>query len=157
MKELFSYLFAFDLRALFLKPTSNALIQMFRYLFVGGIAFVVDGGSLWVVHSCFGVHYLIATALAFLFGLTANFFLARSFVFKGNHTSFNAMAEFISYAVIGLIGLALTMGLMYLGVDVCGLPVMLTKCIAVALVLVWNFAARKIFIYKDKKDGVSHE
>lgn len=149
MKELFSYLFTFNLKALLFSPTKNTFLQLFRYLFVGGIAFVADGGSLWVAHSCFQVHYLVATALAFLFGLTTNFFLARAFVFRANHTNFNAIAEFISYAVIGLIGLAITMGLMYLGVDLFGLPVMLTKCVAVALVLVWNFAARKLFIYKD--------
>ncbi len=153
MKELRSYVFSLNVKALFITPSTNGWVQIFRYLFVGGIAFVADSGSLWCFYTLLGLHYLLATAVAFLFGLITNFVLAKAFVFKANTARCNVVAEFISYALIGLLGLALTMLLMYLGVDLLGLPVMVTKCIAVVIVLVWNYAARKLLIYKEVDDA----
>lgn len=34
---------------LFIKPTNKGKIQLFRYFFVGGAAFVVDFGLLWLL------------------------------------------------------------------------------------------------------------
>lgn len=149
MKELFAYIFSLNLKALFFKPSTNSYIQVFRYLFVGGVAFVVDGGSLWLFESLLNFHYLIATAIAFIFGLITNFCLAKTFVFNAEKAKFNVVTEFISYGLIGLVGLLLTMGLMFIGVDIFSLPVMITKCFAVIIVLFWNYGARKIIIYKD--------
>ena len=55
MREFFSLLFHGRMKALFLEPTTNSFIQFFRYLFVGGLATVVD----WVL--LFGFEKLIAS------------------------------------------------------------------------------------------------
>lgn len=61
----------------FLQKLKIQLFQVFRYVFVGGIAFLVDWGGLYIFTS-FGLHYLASSTIAFTIGLIANFVLAKS-------------------------------------------------------------------------------
>lgn len=145
MKQFFQYLRRRDLRGLFSAPTDDTFIQFFRYVFVGGAAFVVDAAVLWLCS--LKMNYLLATAIAFAAGLIANYLLSKWLVFtrrKGR-----AAMEFLAYGVIGVIGLGITEGLMYLLTGVIGLHLLISKIIAAAIVLVWNFAARKILLYRE--------
>lgn len=147
MKELFDLLIHFKLKKLFFEPTKNGMIQFFRYAFVGGIATVVD----WAVQyslTVLWVHYLIAAIFAFLSGLVVNYFLSKIFVFKAQEAKVNAALEFVIYALIGAIGLGITVGLMFLLTDIAGLYFMLSKVITTVIVLFWNYFARKLIIYK---------
>ncbi len=147
MKELFDLLIHFKLKKLFFEPTKNGMIQFFRYAFVGGIATVVDWAVQYVL-TVLWVHYLIAAVFAFLSGLLVNYFLSKIFVFKAQEAKVNALWEFVIYAVIGVIGLGITVGLMFILTDVAGLYFMLSKVITTVIVLFWNYFARKIIIYK---------
>ena len=82
MKELFSLLFTFKFKQLFFEPTTNNVIQFFRYCFVGGIATVVEGASLWLIqHFIFSdsntVFVYLSQAIAFVLGTVTNFFRYR--------------------------------------------------------------------------------
>ena len=48
---------------------------------------------------------------------------------------------------VGIIGLGLTEGLMWFFTDLVGLHYMLSKLVTAALVLLWNFIARKIILF----------
>lgn len=136
------------LKQIFIGESDSTVIQFIRYIFVGGAAFAADAGSLWLI-SLFA-HYLIAAAAAFIIGLTVNFALSKMFVFTDD--THNKAAEFTVYGIIGVVGLGLTELLMYLFTEKLGLYFMLSKIITAAIVLIWNFAARKIILYRgDKK------
>jgi len=152
MKKLLTYIFTLNLKALLVEKTDDTLIQAFRYIFVGGAAFVADAGSLWLI-SLTGIHYLICTAIAFCIGLAANYALSKRFVFTENAKTGRA-AEFVVYAVIGIIGLGLTELLMFMFTDLFGMYFILSKVVAAVLVLAWNFIARKLFLYRRGKPAV---
>lgn len=147
MKELFGYVKNKDFKALFADPTTNLFIQMFRYLFVGGGAFIVDWGSL-AVFKTIGFSLYLSTALAFVLGLAANYLLSKAFVFKAEKSSVGNVAEFVIYGIIGVIGLGLTEFLMFILSVKIGIHFLIAKIIAAAIVLVWNFVARKIILYR---------
>ena len=147
MKEFFDLLFHFKFKKLFFEPSTNGIIQFFRYAFVGGIATVVDWAVQYLITTA-GLHYLISAIFAFVAGLTVNYFLSKLFVFNSQKARMGNVAEFLSYGIIGLIGLGITMGLMFLLTDIAGLYFMLSKVITTFIVLFWNYLARKIFIYK---------
>ena len=132
---------------LFVTPTNSTLLQLLRYVFVGGIAFLSDAGTLFLLEKA-GLHYLVAAALSFLVGLTVNFFLTKRFVFSQDARSVGRMGEFVAYGLIGLAGLGLTELIMYLMTGVFGVYFMLSKVVSAAIVLIWNFAARKLFLYR---------
>lgn len=146
MKEFLDYIKKLDLKSLFITPTSNALIQFFRYIFVGGVAFLADGCSLFLIEAI-GVNYLIAAIFAFIIGLVCNFLLSKLMVFQKSDK--DGKVEFAVYGVIGVIGLGITEIIMYVLTEIAGIYFMLSKVVAAAIVLIWNFVARKLVLYRN--------
>lgn len=148
MKEFFSLLKRFDLKGIFITPTKNSFLQFFRYVFVGGIATIVDWGILFILTDFVYVHYLVSAVIAFLAGLITNFFLSKILVFKANEARVSKGLEFVGYAIIGVIGLGITELIMFFFTDCWNIYYMISKVIATVIVLAWNYFARKIIIYK---------
>ncbi|MBP5467644.1 MAG: GtrA family protein [Candidatus Riflebacteria bacterium] len=150
--------------------------EFLRYIVVGGIAFVVDFGSLYLFKEfvfykfAYPNNVYLATAVGFILGLIVNYVLSLKMVFtqakdqgKGRDTK-----SFIIFAIIGIIGLGLTQLGMYLGCDLLKPQLdncltyigdlikfdlvkygyLLVKCIVTAIVLLWNYAGRKIIIFR---------
>lgn len=149
MKEFFDLLKKLDLKGIFLTPTKNGFLQFFRYLFVGGIATVVDWGVLFGLTELFDLHHLVSAVFAFVAGLATNFLLSKLLVFSANEARTNGFLEFLGYVLIGVIGLGITELILYVFSDHWALHYMLSKVIATVVVLVWNYLARKLLLYKN--------
>jgi putative flippase GtrA len=148
MKEFFELLKQFDLKGIFLTPTKNGFLQFFRYIFVGGIATIVDWGVLFVLTDCVQIYHLISAVIAFVAGLLANFTLSKLLVFSGNEAKVNPLMEFVSYALIGIVGLGITELIMFLFTNCAQFHYMISKVIATVIVLAWNYIARKRIVYR---------
>lgn len=129
---------------LFKAPTENAFIQLIRYGFVGGIAFAADFGSLYALTDYAGIHYQISAALAFIIGLTVNYFLSIRWVFNSRGSRQHMMMEFIGFAIVGIIGLGLNALIMYLAVGLLYIHYLAAKLFSTAIVFFWNFLGRKL-------------
>ena len=134
---------------LFKEETENTLIQLFRYGFVGGAAFLVDYGVLVLLTEVFGMHYLLSATISFILGLITNYLLSVVWVFN-NRTLGNRWAEFAVFAIIGVIGLGLNALIMYVCTDKMGIHYMISKIISTVIVFFWNFFARKFVLFKAK-------
>lgn len=121
--------------------------QLFRYGIVGGIAFVVDYGTLWFLTDVCHVHYLVSAGIAFVLGLLCNYFLSTRFVF-GESRLQNQWAEFTAFLVIGVIGLLLNELILYVCQDIMGIHYLLGKIISTIIVFFWNFLARRFLLFK---------
>lgn len=135
---------------LFKAPTENFLIQLFRYGFVGGAAFIVDYGILILLTELFGLHYLLSATISFLLGLITNYLLSISWVFNKRSVS-NRWTEFFIFSVIGIIGLGLNNLIMYLCTEKVLIHYTISKIVATVIVFFWNFLARKALLFKEKK------
>ncbi len=138
------------LNTLFVAPTNNWFLQLFRYGFVGGIAFLVDYGTLFGLTHYAGVPYLWSAAVAFLLGLITNYLISISWVFQHNG-KMQIWQEFLFFAFIGVIGLGLNELIMYIGTDLIHLHYMISKLISTAIVFFWNFFARKFILFNKKE------
>ena len=130
-------------------PTNNWFIQLFRYCFVGGLAFPVDYGLLALLTEVFGLHYLVSATIAFIAGLVVNYFLSTSWVFRQS-TLDSKWAEFFVFSVIGVVGLGLNNLLLYLFTDLCDIHYLISKLLTAAIVMLWNFGARKIILFNKR-------
>lgn len=131
-----------------LKEKPDSLIgQLFRYAIVGGISFVVDYGSLWLLTEKAGLPYLWSAAIAFILGLICNYLLSTAWVF-GESRIKNAWGEFLAFAIIGVIGLGLNELIMYACTDGLGFHYMLSKIVSTGIVFFWNFLARRFLVFK---------
>lgn len=132
---------------LFRDDVDDTLIQFFRYILVGGLAFIVDFSSLFVLTDILGIYYLVSAAIAFILGLIANYVLSISWVFNKRALG-NVWSEFTIFAVIGMIGLGLNELIIWLFTDYVGLYYLASKIISAAIILFWNFFARKYTLFR---------
>jgi len=134
---------------LFLDKTENTLVQLFRYTFVGGFAFVVDFGTLFLLTEIFHIHYLLSAAIAFILGLITNYFLSIKWVFSIRSIE-NKKIEFLLFSIIGLIGLGLNELLLWIFTDLILIHYLLSKIITAIFVYLWNFIGRKYLLFNNK-------
>lgn len=130
----------------FLEKTDNVFLQLIRYTFVGGFAFMVDIALLWFLTDLCNIHYLISATLSFIAGLTVNFFISRKWIFN-NAITHNKKLEFLLFGLIGVVGLGINDLLLWLLTNYCDIHYMISKFITVFLVYFWNFFARKYLLY----------
>ncbi len=148
MNEFLTLLKNFDVIGMFISPTKNSFLQFFRYIFVGGLATVVDWLVLFLLTDVVGIYYLLSAVVAFAAGLLANFLLSKLLVFQANKVAGTVFLEFFIYTIIGVIGLGLTELFLFCFTNLWHFHYMISKIIASAFVLLWNFFARKILLYK---------
>lgn len=131
---------------LFKESTDNIFIQMFRYVFVGGIAFVVDFFFLWFFSDVCGIYYLISGVFSFIISVLVNYWMSTKWVFNQDNIE-NKVLEFNLFLLISAIGLVFTEILLWLFTDIFGMYYLISKIIAAILVMFWNFIARRIMFY----------
>ncbi len=156
---------------IFIQETSHTGIQFFRSIFVGGIASVVDIMVMILCKELFKMPESWAAVMAFIAGLTVNYIVSTFWVFSKAKVK-NRAADFIGFAVIGIIGLGLTELIIapFSEVNIFNtagflvknavfgsiVPVdkyyIIGKCLAIVLVYMWNFFARKFILYR-KSEG----
>jgi len=131
-------------------PSGDLRIQAFRYLISGGTAFLVDTALLTLLTECFGrEHLLLWTGIAFAAGLVITYLFSILWVFD-NRSMKSRTAEITVFVLIGVIGLGLTELLMWLLAQKAGLHYLLSKIVTTVLVFVWNFAAKKLLLFRNR-------
>ncbi len=142
----------FKFKTLLVEDTDDTWIQLFRSLFVGGVATVVDFLVAAIVREVIGGNDIVSNASGFVFGLVTNYLISILWVFKKHNM--NIATEFIVFTVIGIIGLTLNTGIVFaLGKlwnsEEVRIMFYVAKLIATFITLIWNFAARKIILYRN--------
>lgn len=131
---------------LFKQKTDNIFIQLFRYVFVGGTAFLVDFFFLYFFSDICGIYYLISAVLSFIISVLVNYVMSTKWVFNQDNIE-NKVLEFNLFILISTIGLVFTEILLYLFTDVFGIYYLVSKIISAIIVLFWNFFARRVMFY----------
>ncbi|GAA5819028.1 MAG: GtrA family protein [Methanobrevibacter sp. CfCl-M3] len=137
-----------DLMSKLLKDgTDNVSIQFFRYIFVGGIAFLVDFGFLYVLTEYLGIFYLLSATISFIFGLIVNYILSLIWVFNKRKLN-NRVHEFAVFALVGIVGLGLNNVIIYFFTEILFVYYLFSKIISQVFVLLWNFFVRRYALFK---------
>lgn len=119
--------------------------QIIKFGFVGGTAFVIDAGILFLLTHFFGVHYLISGAISFTVSVIYNYILSIKWVFEAKK-DVKKSQELIVFIGLSIVGLGINQLMMWILVDIGHIYYMLSKIIATAVVMVYNFITRKMFI-----------
>lgn len=134
---------------LFVRTSTNMWIQLIRYGFVGGFAFLFDYGTLFVLTEFAGLYHLVSAAIAFIIGLAVNYILSILWVFKQSVVKRKRIYEFVVFLITGIIGLGINELIIYVGTDVLLIHYMLSKLISTSMVFFWNFFARKVILFSN--------
>ena len=125
---------------------NKLLMQILKFGVVGGTAFIIDYGIFTILSQLLGIHYLIASIISFSISVIYNYILSIKWVFDVSKKQ--TTKEFIIFIILSVIGLGLNSLIMYVSVDLMQIHEMISKIVATAIVMVYNFITRKIFIEK---------
>lgn len=121
------------------------IAQFAKFGVVGVIAFVIDYGLMVLLTELFNVNYLISATISFTVSVIFNYVASMRYVFT-HKEGLSRRREFIIFVVLSVIGLLINDALMWVGVDLFSISYLLIKIFATAVVMVWNFVTRKIFL-----------
>ena len=136
-------------KKLFVDKTDHVFLQFFRFIFVGGTAFLIDFFIYFALVEFAHINYLIAATIAFFISVLANYYLSTSWVFNQTQIE-NKALEFNVFLSIIIVGWIFTEILLYVFTDLCSINYLWSKIIASILVLFWNFSARRVMFYGKK-------
>lgn len=121
--------------------------QLIKFGFVGGAATIIDYGVMVFLTEAAGINYLVSSGISFTVSVIFNYVLSVKWVFDVGEDRSKAQ-EFSVFIILSLIGLGLNQLLMWITVSKMGIFYMLAKVIATAIVMIYNFVTRKIFLEK---------
>ena len=124
--------------------------QIVRFGGVGVLCFSIDYGILNVLTEYAKVYYLLSATISFSVSVIVNYVLSTLFVFDVDKAH-SRVRDLLLFVVFSVIGLGLTAGIMKLGVDWLAFDYRLVKIIATAIVMVYNFVTRKLFLERPNK------
>jgi putative flippase GtrA len=130
--------------------TRKTKIQLFQYLFVGGIATVVDIGMFSFFAQALAIDYRIAIVLGFSCGVVVNFTLCNWIVFAGKRKPW--WAVFTRHYLASLSVLAINEIMMISLVEMFNFNnLILAKIMSSGVAFILNFAIKKSYVYNDDR------
>ena len=128
--------------------TGNRTVrQLLKTVVASQAAFWLDFGILALLTEAAGLHYLASAAVAFLAGTTVSYVLSVAWVFDTRRVASKA-AEYALFVLVGVVGLALNEGLLWVFTETLGLHYLVSKVVAATLIFGWNFGARKLLLFR---------
>ena len=117
-----------------------------RYAAASACAFIIDITVFFVLVHYLSWWYVAAATASFLVGLLVGYVLSVTLVFKYRRLN-DKRTELASFAGIGVVGLAINAAVISFGVKILGMHYLVAKCGAAGFTFVWNFAARRQFLF----------
>jgi putative flippase GtrA len=120
--------------------------EAFGYTAASGCALAVDIAVLWGLVYFLALPYLIAATISFLTGAVIAYVLSVKFVFKHRRLQERRL-EFTAFAAIGIAGLAVNTGVIFIAVNYFGLYYLAAKCVAAGFTFTFNFFSRRQMLF----------
>jgi putative flippase GtrA len=120
--------------------------ELIRYVGASAAALALDFSLLWLQVAVIGVPYLAAAAISFLCGTALVYWASVSHIF-GFRRLESARNEFAIFLAVGLVGLAINLGVIHIGVSRLGLHYLLAKVGAAGCTFLANFAMRRWLLF----------
>jgi putative flippase GtrA len=126
-------------------------LKLVKYLAVGVVGTLVDWTVFYALIDFIGLFYPFAKVISYSMGTVVNFFLNRRFTFQNTYKKLHY--QFVSFALIAVIGLALQEAVMYVLVQYVfdsstSLWIFAANVIATLVGFVWTFIANKKITFR---------
>lgn len=125
------------------------IMEKISYLFFGGLTTLVNIVSYWVLTALLGINYIYASIIAWVVAVIFAFVTNKLYVFKSEKKDVKSIIrEVISFFGFRILTLGLDLGTMFLMVQIIKTNDILAKIVANVLVVIANYFASKLIIFK---------
>lgn len=123
----------------------HLLAQIMKFGVVGVIATVIDFGVMIFLTEVFDINPVASATVSFTVSVIFNYLASMRYVFS-HREGMSRQREFVIFIVLSVIGLVINDALMWVGTEMTPVDYRIVKVLATAVVMVWNFVSRKIFL-----------
>ncbi|MDO4854825.1 MAG: GtrA family protein [Coriobacteriia bacterium] len=116
-----------------------------KFGLVGFLAFLIDFGVMVFLTEVFGLNPVVSATVSFIVSVLFNYLASMRFVFS-RRDDIGRFREFTTFIILSVIGLLINDALMWAGTELVYIDYRIVKIFATAVVMVWNFVTRKIFL-----------
>jgi putative flippase GtrA len=127
-------------------PRLAVVPQLSRYTIVSALAFALDFAVFLALNATFGRPTLAGVA-GYGCGIVLHYFLSRHFVFQATRSKKSVHRLFSEFVASGLIGLAVTAGVIAAATSVLGWSPIAAKVLAVGASFVGVFLIRRTIVF----------
>lgn len=123
--------------------------EIIAYLFFGGLTTVVNIVVYFVCTNVLGLNYLVANAISWAAAVAFAYVTNRTWVFESKVRGFSAvLREITTFVGCRLLSGVMDMAIMFISVDVIGIPDSVAKFITQVVVVVLNYIFSKLIIFR---------
>lgn len=112
---------------------------------MGGISTIIDILLLYVGFNIFGINLYISAVFSFCIASVNGYLLNQNITFDKNTGGFVNYIKFLGVSIVGLI---LTIVLLYFFTTILSIHYLLSKIITVLIVVFWNYFANSVWTFK---------
>ena len=120
-------------------------LKLLKYCIVGFFGMLIDFGLTYLLKEKIKTNKYVASSLGFIAAATSNFYFNKFWTFQD--ISENISVEFVSFLTIGLLGLIINNGVIYLLTERYKNNFYLSKFAAIVAVTFWNFIMNYLFTF----------
>jgi dolichol-phosphate mannosyltransferase len=107
------------------------------FFLIGCFSTLIDIGLLYVFTEYAGLWYIYSATISYTCGMVVNFLLNKYLNFRDTNQHY--LRQFLFFALVSMSSLALTLGVLYLAVEICSINYLLGKILAVIIAFFWNY------------------
>jgi len=122
--------------------------QFAVFLSVGLINTIAALAVILTLSEILGVHYVVANAVGYAFGLALGFVLHRNVTFKSQSDTQKQRSELIKFLVVFAVAYMIQLAALIVLVRGLGLPDQYAQVIAIGIYAVVNFIGNRVFTFR---------
>ena len=127
---------------------NKLLVQIIKFVIVGGIATIIDFVVLYILKEYVGLNEILANTISFTVSVIYNYIASIKWVFDVDKDK-NEKQQFIIFIVFSIIGLGINNLILWICIDKFNIHYLIGTVFATAIVMVFNFITRKKFLEKN--------
>jgi putative flippase GtrA len=120
--------------------------QIIKFAVAGVIGACIEISLFVLMVDYMGVFYLTANLIAISVAVSINYLISQKWVFDPGR--YSRKVEFAAFLGVSLFALMLNQLLMWILVETLELDTTISKVLAIGFVAVFNFIAKKFFVFK---------
>lgn len=126
---------------------SNTVNAFVRFLVTGGVVFIIDFLSFFLIFNIQNDLYILAVVVGRCSGLVSGIFLHRKFTFPGKFQK-SLKVQGLQYLLLAFINVIISVCVVYISHEIFSVNEIISRLIADVIIVIISFVGGKVFVFR---------